>query len=128
MTFIFRALPSALILTFLLPLSAQAHSGRTNSAGCHGGSQPYHCHSSGSSSSRSSSSSGQVYTARSHPWRANNPACHGSYEGVCLPLSSSDFDCYGGSGNGPNYVVGPLIVTGPDRHGLDRDGDGLGCE
>ena len=39
-----------------------------------------------------------------------------------------DYDCAGGSGNGPNYVHGPLKVLPPDPFGLDRDGDGIGCE
>lgn len=40
----------------------------------------------------------------------------------------SDVDCAGGSGNGPYYVQGPVYVIGTDRYGLDRDGDGVGCE
>jgi hypothetical protein len=53
--------------------------------------------------------------------------CHPSYEGECVPITS-DADCAGGSGNGPAYVRGPVRVVGPDEYGLDRDGDGLGCE
>lgn len=34
-----------------------AHPGRTNSEGCHGGKQPYHCHNSGKSSNSSQKSS-----------------------------------------------------------------------
>lgn len=44
----------------------------------------------------------------------------------CLP-PASDYDCAGGSGNGPAYT-GTVRVTGPDIYGLDRDGDGIGCE
>ena len=44
----------------------------------------------------------------------------------CLP-PASDYDCQGGSGNGPAYT-GRVNVTGPDIYGLDRDGDGVGCE
>ena len=51
--------------------------------------------------------------------------CHSSYT-PCLPIVS-DVDCEGGSGNGPVYT-GPVRVIGPDEYGLDRDGDGLGCE
>jgi hypothetical protein len=45
-----------------------------------------------------------------------------------LPLAS-DYDCRGGSGNGPKYS-GPVRVTGSDPYDLDRDGDGDGkaCE
>ncbi len=45
----------------------------------------------------------------------------------CLP-PASDYDCAGGKGNGPKYVNGPVRVTGSDPYGLDRDGDGIGCE
>jgi hypothetical protein len=53
--------------------------------------------------------------------------CHPSYERVCVPVAS-DVDCAGGSGNGPEYVQGPVEVVGPDVYGLDRDGDGVACE
>ena len=45
----------------------------------------------------------------------------------CLP-PESDYDCRGGSGNGPGYVDGSVRVTGPDIYDLDRDGDGVGCD
>ncbi len=54
--------------------------------------------------------------------------CDPSYPGVCLHDGIGDYDCAGGSGNGPNYVDGPIRVLPPDPFGLDRDGDGLGCE
>jgi resuscitation-promoting factor RpfB len=44
----------------------------------------------------------------------------------CLP-PASDYDCRGGSGNGPKYS-GPVRVTGSDPYDLDRDGDGKACE
>jgi endonuclease YncB( thermonuclease family) len=53
--------------------------------------------------------------------------CHPSYEGACLDPGSSDYDCQGGSGNGPDYT-GPVRVVGPDDYDLDADGDGVGCE
>jgi hypothetical protein len=52
--------------------------------------------------------------------------CHPNYSG-CVPIAS-DVDCAGGSGNGPQYVQGPVDVLGPDVYDLDRDGDGVGCE
>jgi hypothetical protein len=55
------------------------------------------------------------------------PDCHPSYSSPCVPIES-DVDCAGGSGNGPAYVRGPVIVVGPDVYDLDRDGDGVGCE
>jgi hypothetical protein len=51
-----------------------------------------------------------------------------------MPSASSagtgagDVDCAGGTGNGPNYVTGPVRITGADTNGLDRDKDGIGCE
>lgn len=53
--------------------------------------------------------------------------CDPNYSGACVPIAS-DVDCAGGSGNGPAYVRGPVYVVGTDIYGLDRDGDGVGCE
>jgi len=39
-----------------------------------------------------------------------------------------DRDCAGGSGNGPIFVQGPILVSESDPYGLDSDGDGVGCE
>ena len=55
------------------------------------------------------------------------PDCDSNYAGGCVPIDS-DVDCAGGSGNGPSYVNGPVRVVGSDIYGLDRDGDGIGCE
>ena len=44
----------------------------------------------------------------------------------CLP-PASDYDCSGGSGDGPAYT-GFVRVTGSDPYGLDADNDGYGCE
>jgi hypothetical protein len=38
-----------------------------------------------------------------------------------------DYDCAGGSGNGPKYT-GRVRVVGPDHYDLDADGDGYACE
>jgi endonuclease YncB( thermonuclease family) len=54
--------------------------------------------------------------------------CHSSYVGECLDPSLSDYDCAGGSGNGPGYVQSTVRVVGPDDYGLDGDDDGYGCE
>jgi hypothetical protein len=62
------------------------------------------------------------------PPTAPPQTCHPSYEGECLKVGIGDYDCAGGSGNGPNYVEGTVRVVGPDEFDLDRDGDGLGCE
>src|SRR4051794_31684709 len=53
------------------------------------------------------------------------PNCTPGYS-PCLPRAS-DYDCAGGSGNGPAYT-GRVTVAGPDIYDLDRDGDGVGCE
>lgn len=44
----------------------------------------------------------------------------------CIP-PGPDVDCAGGSGDGPRYT-GRVQVTGSDPYGLDRDGDGVGCD
>lgn len=43
----------------------------------------------------------------------------------CL-TPAPDYDCAGGSGDGPRYT-GPVQVTGSDPYDLDSDGDGLAC-
>jgi hypothetical protein len=53
--------------------------------------------------------------------------CDPSYEGACLDPSISDYDCEGGSGDGPEYT-GEVVVVGEDHFGLDSDSDGVGCE
>lgn len=53
--------------------------------------------------------------------------CDSNYEGACVPIAS-DVDCAGGSGNGPEYVSGPVYVVGDDIYELDREGDGVACE
>ncbi|MBG6238459.1 hypothetical protein IWX78_001431 [Mycetocola sp. CAN_C7] len=68
----------------------------------------------------------QPYVAPPPPAPKSN-GCHPSYSGVCVP-QASDVDCAGGSGNGPEYVSGPLRVVGPDVYDLDRDGDGIACD
>jgi resuscitation-promoting factor RpfB len=54
--------------------------------------------------------------------------CDPSYTGSCLDPSAYDYDCAGGSGDGPKYVDGPIQVVGDDHFDLDRDGDGVACE
>jgi len=59
-------------------------------------------------------------------YKSPQQQCHPSYSG-CLNPNASDYDCAGGSGNGP-YYTGRVRVIGPDVFGLDRDRDGWGCE
>ena len=56
------------------------------------------------------------------------PNCDPSYPDVCIPVGAADYDCAGGTGNGPNYIQGPIRVLPPDPHSFDGDGDGVGCE
>lgn len=54
--------------------------------------------------------------------------CDPNYEGQCLDPNSPDYDCAGGSGDGPDYT-GRVIVVGDDHYGLDTGGEpGIGCE
>ena len=69
-------------------------------------------------------SSAKPAPVRSSP-RAN---CDPSYPDTCLHDGIGDYDCAGGSGNGPNYVDGPVQVRSPDPFRLDADHDGVGCE
>ncbi|RBW41850.1 hypothetical protein DS901_13905 [Loktanella sp. D2R18] len=61
------------------------------------------------------------------PASASAQECDPNYTGACVPIAS-DVDCAGGNGNGPAYVRGPVRVIGRDIYGLDRDGDGIGCD
>lgn len=54
--------------------------------------------------------------------------CDPNYEGECLKDGIGDYDCAGGSGNGPNYVYSEVKVVGVDVFGLDANGNGVGCE
>jgi hypothetical protein len=53
--------------------------------------------------------------------------CDPNYSGACLDPYASDYDCEGGSGDGPEYT-GPVTVIGEDHYGLDSDNDGYACE
>jgi len=67
-------------------------------------------------------------TAPPPPTTSPSRDCDPSYPDVCLDPEAVDYDCAGGSGNGPEYVEGPIRVRAPDPFDLDRDGDGWGCE
>jgi hypothetical protein len=71
-------------------------------------------------------SSGRKWVRKAVPASSPSRSCDPNYSG-CVPIAS-DVDCAGGSGNGPAFVQGPVRVIGHDIYGLDRDGDGIGCE
>lgn len=52
----------------------------------------------------------------------------GGYRRPSYIAGNTDYDCFGGSGDGPMYVHGPFPLTGPDIYGLDADHDGMACE
>ena len=53
------------------------------------------------------------------PLAGGGGACAPGYS-PCVPPYPPDADCAD--------VNGPIMVTGPDPHGLDADGDGVACE
>lgn len=52
--------------------------------------------------------------------------CDPSYAGACLDAAAADYDCAGGSGDGPEYT-GEVRVVGEDDFDLDRNGDRVAC-
>lgn len=59
-----------------------------------------------------------VPSASSSTTGAESGGCDPSYPDVCLRVNAGDYDCAGGSGDGPNYVTGPIRVRPPDRFAL----------
>jgi len=72
------------------------------------------------------------------PWRSvtikrksTTPSnCTPGYSPCLVDHGGADYDCAGGSGNGPYYTEPGVeyTVTGSDPYGLDANGNGLGCE
>jgi flagellar hook assembly protein FlgD len=56
--------------------------------------------------------------------------CTPGYSPCLINHGGADYDCAGGTGNGPFYTEPGVTyrVTGSDPYGLDGDGDGFGCE
>jgi hypothetical protein len=63
----------------------------------------------------------------STPSASADENCHPNYYGACLKPDSEDYDCEGSGGNGPDFIRGPVYISGSDPFGLDRNGDGIGC-
>jgi len=59
-----------------------------------------------------------------------SPTCTAGYDPCLVYHSGADYDCYGGSGDGPYYTEPGVVytVTGSDPYALDADNDGTGCE
>lgn len=72
--------------------------------------------------------SGTAGTRRGATAAKRHHHCDPNYRGRCLRPNVSDYDCAGGSGNGPYYVTGPFRVVGYDHYRLDADHDGIACE
>jgi hypothetical protein len=70
---------------------------------------------------------GEERDSRPQASQAETSECDPSYSGACLDPYVSDYDCEGGSGDGPSYT-GSVVVVGDDHYGLDADGDRYGCE
>ena len=66
-----------------------------------------------------------ILNVQRSPDTAKTRDCTAGYS-PCLP-PAFDYDCRGGSGNGPKYT-GPVRVTGSDPYELDNDHDGKACE
>lgn len=49
------------------------------------------------------------------------PSCDSSYPDFCISPNSSDLDC-------GEIPYKSFRVIGSDKHGFDRDNDGIGCE
>lgn len=56
--------------------------------------------------------------------------CTPGYSPCLVYHGGADYDCYGGSGDGPYYTEPGVVysVSGSDPYGLDADNDGRGCE
>jgi serine/threonine-protein kinase len=56
--------------------------------------------------------------------------CTPGYSPCLVYHNGADYDCAGGSGDGPYYTVPGVTyrVTGSDPYGLDADNNGYGCE
>lgn len=61
------------------------------------------------------------------PEPAPSSNCDSNYADACVPIAS-DVDCAGGSGDGPEYVQGPVTVVGDDVYDLNRDDDNIACD
>jgi hypothetical protein len=89
-------------------------------AGCGGGSGA-------STTERTQAHQGARAHVQQERLRRQSAECDPNYVGACLSPIAYDYDCEGGSGDGPEYT-GTVTVVGDDHYGLDSDGDRTGCE
>ena len=65
--------------------------------------------------------SSQTTQPSTSPMQTSEPSCDPSYPDFCIPPNSPDLNC--GEISHKNFRV-----IGNDKHGFDRDNDGIGCE
>jgi len=108
-----------LVVALLLPVSVSAHSGRTDSNGCHTNKKTgdYHCH--GAKTTKA-----QVKTTAKTKAKATTKSKTQVY------CSSNLYNCADFSSQKAAQVVyeACLKQVGRDVHDLDRDKDGKACE
>jgi hypothetical protein len=68
-------------------------------------------------------------TGNAQPLVGAGGSCTPGYSPCLTDHGGADYDCAGGSGNGPYYTTPgtTYLVTGSDPYGLDANGDGYGC-
>jgi len=64
---------------------------------------------------------GTCASLRSISTEGSHRRCDPSYPGQCVPPFPPDLDC-------DQIQFANFLISGPDLHDLDGDGDGLGCE
>lgn len=82
----------------------------------------------GSTSFRLNPETGEL-EAETVPSSPDTRICTPGYTPCVEYQRGEDYDCAGGTGDGPHYIGGPVFVEpGWDQYRLDGDGDGVGCE
>jgi hypothetical protein len=72
-----------------------------------------------------------IVVAKPQPSTSGGSAnCTPGYSPCLIYHGGADYDCAGGSGDGPYYTKPGVVyhVSGSDPYGLDADSNGLGCE
>ena len=111
----------AILLTILLlPLSVSAHSGRTDSSGCHTNKKTgdYHCH----GAKVTKTAKDDVKVAAKAEAKSEAKVLHYCKANI---YNCADFSTQAQAQTEYEYC---LSETGKDVHDLDRDSDGVACE